>query len=105
MRTKSHLKTGRSDQRQACQNQVGLAGEWPATLMGDGHHAQSIRHQTVRLLIFISAFLVAACSTVTRWPTTALLCDNDDFCHAIQQARIACHDAALAALPGTNVEE
>jgi len=60
---------------------------------------------TARLLIFISALLLVACGTVTRWPATALHCDNDDFCHAIQQARIACHDAALAALHETNVEE
>ena len=58
-----------------------------------------------RLPIFISALLVAACGTVTLWPTTALHCDNDDLCHAVQQARIACHDAALAALDGTNVEK
>jgi hypothetical protein len=58
-----------------------------------------------RLPIFISALLVAACCTATRWPTTALHCDNDDLCHAVQQARIACHDAALAALDGTNVEK
>jgi len=65
----------------------------------------NFRHRTARLLIFISALLLTACGTVTRWPATALHCDNDDFCHAIQQARIACHDAALAALHGTNVEE
>src|SRR5882762_6672741 len=65
----------------------------------------NFRHRTARLLIFISALVLAtACGTVTRWPATALHCDNDDLCHAVQQDRIACHDGALAA-PGTNVEK
>jgi hypothetical protein len=69
-------------------------------------HFINIRHRTGRLLIFISALiLVAACGTVTRWPATALHCDNDDFCHAVQQSRIACRDAALAALHGKNLEK
>jgi hypothetical protein len=58
-----------------------------------------------RLLILICSLLVTACGTVTRWPATALHCDNDDFCHAIQQDRIHCRDAALAVLDGMNVEK
>lgn len=56
------------------------------------------------LLILASVLLFAACGTLTRWPSTALHCDNDDLCHAVQEARIVCRDSVLAALRGTKVE-
>jgi hypothetical protein len=56
------------------------------------------------LLMFISTLVAVACANVTRWPTSALYCGNDDFCHAVQQDASPGRDDALAALDGTNVE-
>jgi hypothetical protein len=75
-----------------------------ARLLAITAHLIHIARCTNRLPILSFALLVAACGTVTRWPATALHCDNDELCHAVQRDRIDCHDGALAVLE-TNVEK
>ena len=68
------------------------------------HYLTNITLCADLLLILVSVLLFAACGTLTRWPATALHCDNDDLCHAVQEARIVCRDSVLAALRATNIE-